>query len=180
MKPFFVYILACADGSYYVGHTDDLEQRFAQHQDGTFRGFTSKRRPVTLAWCAELPTRANALERELQLKRWTRAKKEALIREDWNAVKALARGLDRHERIAIRSASPFDSAPGTAGSVSSSAGRYAQGERDLPRSRSASPFDSAPGAASPMNAIPGRYAQGERDFLRSGQADADADENEDA
>ncbi len=95
MKPFFVYILRCADGSYYVGHTDDLELRLAQHQDGSLGGHTARRRPVTLVWSAELPDRVDALERELQLKRWNRAKKEALINGDWSLLRKLARGPNR-------------------------------------------------------------------------------------
>ena len=46
---FWVYILTCADGSYYVGHSDDLELRIAAHQDGTFGGYTQSRRPVALS-----------------------------------------------------------------------------------------------------------------------------------
>jgi predicted GIY-YIG superfamily endonuclease len=122
VRSFFVYILRCADGSYYVGHTDDLELRMAQHHDGTFGGHTSRRRPVELAWSAELPGRAEALERELQLKRWTRAKKEALIRGDWRRLSRLSRGPDRR-------AAPFDSAPGARPSSDTGTGRYAQGER---------------------------------------------------
>jgi predicted GIY-YIG superfamily endonuclease len=95
MRPFFVYMLRCRNGSYYVGHTDDLEKRVAQHVDGTFGGHTSRLRPVELVWSAETNSRANALEQELRIKAWSRAKKEALIREDWNALKALARGKDR-------------------------------------------------------------------------------------
>jgi len=45
---FYAYMLRCSDGSYYIGHTDDLDYRLAQHQAGTLGGYTSKRRPVTL------------------------------------------------------------------------------------------------------------------------------------
>jgi predicted GIY-YIG superfamily endonuclease len=95
MKPFFVYMLRCKDGSYYVGHTDDLEQRMAQHEDGTFGGYTCKRRPVELVWVTELETRDEALQREMQVKPWSGAKKEALIRSEWDELKRLARGRDR-------------------------------------------------------------------------------------
>lgn len=98
MKPFHVYLLRCADGTFYVGHTDDLETRVAQHGAGTFGGYTSTRRPVELVWCTALDTRDEALERELQIKRWGRAKKEALAREDWGRLKRLARGPDRARR----------------------------------------------------------------------------------
>jgi predicted GIY-YIG superfamily endonuclease len=112
MKPFFVYMLQCRDGSYYVGHTDDLETRMAQHEDGTFGGHTSRKRPLTLVWCAEIFTRDEALERELQIKKWSRAKKEALIREDWPALKKLARGLHVQDRIRKYAPSPLDFARG--------------------------------------------------------------------
>jgi predicted GIY-YIG superfamily endonuclease len=99
MRPFFVYMLRCRDESYYVGHTDELEKRVAEHDAGVVPGYTSERRPVELVWFAEMVTREDALLRELQLKRWTRRKKEALIAGDWDRVKALARGEDRATRL---------------------------------------------------------------------------------
>ena len=92
MKQFCVYILLCADGSYYTGHTDDLDDRFAKHVDGTFGGYTARRRPVKLAYHAECSTREEALSRERQLKGWSRAKKEALIQGDWAQLRTLSRG----------------------------------------------------------------------------------------
>jgi len=90
MKPFFAYLLRCADGSYYVGSTDDLEQRLAQHHSGVFAGFTSSRRPVELMWSAPFPTRDEAFAFEHRIKGWSRAKKEALIRGDWVAIRTAA------------------------------------------------------------------------------------------
>ena len=72
----FCYILRCADGSYYVGSTDDLARRFAKHQDGSASAYTSERRPVTLVYAEEVSSTAAARVRERQIKRWTRAKKE--------------------------------------------------------------------------------------------------------
>ena len=80
---FFAYILRCSDGSYYAGHTDNLERRIAQHDAGEIEGYTQARRPVTLMWSQDFPSRAEALEAELRIKGWTRRKKEALIRGDW-------------------------------------------------------------------------------------------------
>jgi predicted GIY-YIG superfamily endonuclease len=91
MKPFFVYMLRCRGGSFYVGHTDELERRLAQHQDGSCGGHTAGKRPVRLVWFAEVPTREEALALEFQLKGWSRAKKEALIARDWALLKLLAR-----------------------------------------------------------------------------------------
>src|SRR6266516_4816748 len=90
MKPFYVYLLRCSDGSYYCGHTDDIEDRLRQH-DTTDDGYTSTRKPIELAWQGEFETREGALAFEQQIKGWSRAKKEALIASDWDRVKELAR-----------------------------------------------------------------------------------------
>ncbi len=88
---FYTYILKCSDASFYTGHTDNLEQRFAQHQSGFFTGYTYKRRPVELVWSENFPTRREALEAEKRIKGWTRAKKRALIEGDWGLLSELAR-----------------------------------------------------------------------------------------
>jgi len=87
---FHVYILRCADGTYYCGHTDDLEQRIAQHHSGEIKGYTSDRLPLEYMWSAEFETRAEALSAEMQIKGWSRKKKEALIAGDWVGLKAAA------------------------------------------------------------------------------------------
>jgi len=89
MRPFYVYILRCADGSYYVGHTDDMELRMQQHQNGDV-GYTALRKPIELLWQGEFETREGALAFELQVKGWSRAKKEALMTGDWERVQELA------------------------------------------------------------------------------------------
>ena len=92
MKPFFVYMLRCADGTYYTGHTDELDRRVAQHGAGEIAGcYTHERRPVELVWTQETATREEALSAERQIKGWSRAKREALMREDWQALVELAR-----------------------------------------------------------------------------------------
>jgi tRNA/rRNA methyltransferase len=90
---FWTYILQCADGSYYVGHTDDLAARTAAHQSGLIPGYTQKRRPLTLVWSQEFGERDEAFRAERQIKGWNRAKKEALIRGDWDGVQLLSRKL---------------------------------------------------------------------------------------
>ena len=87
---FWVYILRCADGSYYTGHTDDLDRRIWQHQTGAMRGYTYKRRPIEHLWSDVLETRAEAQEAEHQIKSWSRAKKEALIAGNRQRLKILA------------------------------------------------------------------------------------------
>jgi tRNA/rRNA methyltransferase len=87
---FHTYILRCADGAYYTGHTDDLETRVAQHQSGTLTGYTYDRRPVELVWSGEFSSRAEAMSAEIQIKGWSRKKKEALIAENWDRLKHAA------------------------------------------------------------------------------------------
>lgn len=89
--PFWVYILKCSDNAYYTGHTDRLESRIAQHRAGEIPGFTHDRRPVEQVFSQQFETREEALSAELQIKGWTRRKKEALIRGDWPGLKVLAK-----------------------------------------------------------------------------------------
>lgn len=93
--PFWTYILECADGSFYVGHTDDIDIRLGQHQAGTLGGYTAKRRPVTLLWSAQFPDREDAFRLERQLKGWSRAKKLALMAGAFEQLPELARGRGR-------------------------------------------------------------------------------------
>jgi putative endonuclease len=88
---FHCYILRCSDGTYYVGHTDNLDLRLGQHQTGCFTGYTFKRRPVELVWNETFQSRDDAKTAERQVKGWSRAKKEALIVGDWQLVSKLAR-----------------------------------------------------------------------------------------
>ena len=87
---FWVYLLHCADGSYYTGHTEDLEGRLWQHQHGMGSDWTRRRRPVELVWCECAPSRNEALTFERRVKGWTRAKKEALIASDWDKISWLS------------------------------------------------------------------------------------------
>lgn len=88
---FWAYMLHCRGGKFYVGHTDDLERRLGEHQTGVIPGFTADRLPVALVWAGEFPTRHEAVAFELQIKGWSRAKKMALIRGDWDRISALAK-----------------------------------------------------------------------------------------
>jgi predicted GIY-YIG superfamily endonuclease len=91
--PFYAYLLLYRDGSYYAGHTDDLEHQMSQHASGACGGYTAKRRPVELVWSEDFPTREDAFGVERQIKGWSRAKKEALIRGDSDLISRLSRGL---------------------------------------------------------------------------------------
>ncbi len=101
MRPFFVYILRCGDGSFYVGHTDDLERRISQHKTGALPCSTLKKLPVGLVFVHEVATRIEALELERQIKGWTRRKKIALTRGDIQALEALARGKNASDRTPL-------------------------------------------------------------------------------
>jgi putative endonuclease len=89
----FVYILRCRDGSYYVGTAtgNDLTTRVAQHQAGTFGGYTALRRPVELVWSEHFERITDAIAMERQLKGWSRAKKDALIGGRWALVEVLSK-----------------------------------------------------------------------------------------
>jgi predicted GIY-YIG superfamily endonuclease len=75
----FVYIPRCADGSYYIGHTADLATRERTHNEGHGAPFTPARRPVVAVYAEQWPSEAAAIHRERPLKRWSAAKKKALI-----------------------------------------------------------------------------------------------------
>ncbi|MEJ2624593.1 MAG: GIY-YIG nuclease family protein [Pseudolabrys sp.] len=89
----FVYMLRCADGSYYVGTATggDVTKRIAEHQSGVYPGYTWSRRPVTLVWSEHFDRITDAIAVERKLKGWSRAKKEALIGGDWAPVQRLSR-----------------------------------------------------------------------------------------
>jgi putative endonuclease len=88
----WLYILLCADGSYYTGTTrTSLEIRLAQHQTGHFGGYTTTRRPVALVYSEYFDRIVDAIAAERQVKGWSRAKKEALIAGRFNLLPALSR-----------------------------------------------------------------------------------------
>jgi predicted GIY-YIG superfamily endonuclease len=89
--PFQAYLLRCNDGSFYTGHTDNLELRFAQHKSGAMGGYTAQRLPVELVWSEIFETREEALSAECQIKGWSRAKKQALIDGNWDMISELAK-----------------------------------------------------------------------------------------
>ncbi len=83
----FVYILRCSDGSYYVGVASDLHDRVATHNAGRGPRFTSLRLPVSLVYSEPHPGLSSAKKRERQLKGWSRAKKEALMKGDLETLR---------------------------------------------------------------------------------------------
>jgi putative endonuclease len=89
----FVYMLKCADNSYYIGSAtgNDLSIRIAQHQSGAFQGYTWSRRPVELIWSEHFAVITDAITVERQLKGWSRVKKEALIKSNWPSLQHLSK-----------------------------------------------------------------------------------------
>jgi putative endonuclease len=89
----FVYMLRCADGSYYVGSAtgDDLSRRIAEHEAGAYPGYTRARLPTRLVWSERFDRITDPIAAERKLKGWSRAKKEALIKGDWGTIKLLAK-----------------------------------------------------------------------------------------
>jgi putative endonuclease len=88
----YLYIVRCADGAYYTGTArNGLERRVAEHNAGTYDGWTARRRPVTLVYSEWFDRILDAIAAERQIKGWSRAKKEALIRGDFDALRALSR-----------------------------------------------------------------------------------------
>ncbi|UGY18409.1 GIY-YIG nuclease family protein [Bradyrhizobium septentrionale] len=88
----YVYMLRCADESFYVGSAtgDDLAPCIDQHNAGTFPGYTLNRRPVVLVWSEYFERITDGIAAERQIKGWSRAKKEALIQSDWGTISRLA------------------------------------------------------------------------------------------
>ena len=87
---YHVYMFRCSDGSYYVGHANDLEQRLAAHEKGAIEGCTLWRPPVELVFSDQFSTRLEAFHRERQIKGWSRARKETLIKGDRDGLLELS------------------------------------------------------------------------------------------
>ena len=88
---YYVYILKCADNSFYTGITNTLDKRFNEHIQGKYKTcYTYRRRPLTLAFYQEFNDVLQAIYFEKKIKRWTRAKKEALINGDWDRLQILS------------------------------------------------------------------------------------------
>ena len=87
MRIFYVYIVECADTSFYIGVTNNLEKRIRQHNVGlNINSYTFRRRPVELKWFESFTNPEDAFKIEKQLKGWSRKKKIALINEDWDKL----------------------------------------------------------------------------------------------
>ncbi len=91
MHDYYVYIVECADNSYYTGVTNDVERRLIEHNSGTDpKSYTYSRRPVQIKYCEHFQYVYDAIAWEKQLKGWSRKKKEALFNDNWNEIRKLA------------------------------------------------------------------------------------------
>ncbi|MCI0610109.1 MAG: GIY-YIG nuclease family protein [Anaerolineae bacterium] len=100
--PYAIYILKCSDGTYYTGLTKDLDSRVLEHQTGTNpESYTFGRRPVKLMWSIVTKSYQEAFQWEHQIKGWSRAKKEALIRGDIEGIHKIVKS-ERKRRDEIK------------------------------------------------------------------------------
>ena len=89
---YFVYMLLCSDRSFYIGLTSDLSKRMNEHEMGVEpSSYTHSRRPIKLVWAQEFPSHEDAFAFERQIKGWSRAKKKALINDDWEEIHQIVR-----------------------------------------------------------------------------------------
>lgn len=96
MNSYYVYILKCADNSYYTGVTNNIEERFLQHQEGYDESsYTYKRRPVELVFQYEFNDIIQAIAFEKQIKGWSRKKKEAIINDEWDKLPELSKNSSK-------------------------------------------------------------------------------------
>lgn len=93
--PAWFYILRLRSGAFYPGATTDLRQRYQDHCDGKACRTTRLDPPAELVYSEEMPTFSDARRREAQVKRWSRAKKEALVAGDAEALRRLSKSRDR-------------------------------------------------------------------------------------
>ena len=101
---YYVYILQCKDGSYYTGVTNNIERRLWEHESGYNAGcYTFDKRPVELKYCERSHDIRQAIAWEKQLKGWSRKKKEALFKEDWEEIKRLAKSKSTNDGFGKRS-----------------------------------------------------------------------------
>ena len=92
MKIYYVYILKCSDSTYYTGITSNLEKRVIEHVSGHHKdSYTFSRRPVSLVFYAEFTEPTKAIETEKQIKKWSKAKKEALINNEFEKLPNLSK-----------------------------------------------------------------------------------------
>jgi putative endonuclease len=92
MSGAYIYILRCANGTYYTGITRrSVEERVSEHAQGLVEGYTSRHLPVELIFSEYYARIDEAIAAERRIKGWSRAKKEAYMRGDFSKLSILAR-----------------------------------------------------------------------------------------
>ena len=91
-----VYILECDDRSYYIGHSHDEELRFLRHKHKAGAEHTKKHTPRKIIYTESFNNKPQAVRREIQLKKWSHAKKQALIDGDMKLLKELSISKDHN------------------------------------------------------------------------------------
>ncbi|HEY3376051.1 MAG TPA: GIY-YIG nuclease family protein [Armatimonadota bacterium] len=89
--PYYVYIVRCNDGTYYVGSAHHVAERLSRHNAGRAATYTAMRRPVTLIYAEEHPDQLTAIRREKQLKGWSHQKRDALVHGDMATLRQLSK-----------------------------------------------------------------------------------------
>ena len=89
---YYIYVLKCADNTYYTGVTNNLIRRFGEHTEGiSSKAYTFKRRPLQLVFWEEFSNIEFAIEKEKQIKKWSKKKKEALIQDEYEKLPDLSK-----------------------------------------------------------------------------------------
>ena len=100
MKSYYVYIVECSDKSYYIGITNSMERRLEQHNSEKNKtAYTFSKRPVKLVWIESYTDVNLAIEKEKQLKGWSRKKKQALIAEDWDKLILFSKNYTEYGKL---------------------------------------------------------------------------------
>ena len=93
----YLYILRLKSGGLYIGATTDLMQRYQDHQNGKACRTTKLDPPIKVVYSESLPTFSDARKREAQIKRWSRAKKEALVAGDIVKLQNLSKSRNKKD-----------------------------------------------------------------------------------
>jgi putative endonuclease len=103
VKTYYVYMLRCIDGTFYVGFTSDIEQRWAKHRYGEYQTcYTFMRRPLVPVYVGEFQTPEEGIDFEKRLKKWSHKKKRAFADHDWPLLKLLAnKAASDAERLGV-------------------------------------------------------------------------------
>ena len=122
-----MYILECADGSYYTGSTNNLERRLQQHQNGKGANYTKKHLPVKLVYFEEFQRIDEAFYREKQVQGWSRKKKEALINGCFDKLSSLSKNYTQYPRKESVSSTSSDTGENTSSPSTDSGGATGSG-----------------------------------------------------